>query len=220
MSPPDPHVPDLAGSSRRRAEGYGRWPAVVGMLALAGCGTYRVEYHHRPTYYDNAAIGTLDDEVTLDDGTVLIFKQRDNETAMQRSRSSDRFQVREELADGTVVLRAMLPEHVLSNTLTCLRNEEYDLLWDQMLSEQTKHAYELRGQGYEEFQRFFSANRLELAAMLTRMMLGLSRQESYMETIGGGVIRYSFHPRIGSEFKFKTVDVVAEPEGMRLLLVK
>ncbi len=189
-------------------------------LATAACETYRVEYHRRPAFYKSAAVGQLEDRVTLEDGTVLVYTTRGGSQVSGDAASGQRFQIREELDDGTIILRAMLPQHVLANTMTCLRNQEYELIWDQLLSKQTKRSYELRDQGYDQFAAFFEANRLELGATLTRMMLGLSRGESYMENMGGGVILYRFHPRIGSEFEFKTVKVIAEGGGLKLLIIE
>ena len=191
-------------------------------LATAGCETYRVEYHRRPAYYKSAAVGQLEDEITLEDGTVLIFSPRETEarTDGADSGADARFQIREELDDGTIVLRAYLPQQVLANTLTCLRNQEYDLIWEQLLADRTKRSYELREMGYEEFAAFFGANRMELAATLTRLMLGLSRGESFMENTGGGVVRFSFHPRIARQFEFKVAEVVGEGGGLKLLMIQ
>jgi len=189
-------------------------------LATAGCETYRVEYHHRPAFYKSAAVGPLEDRVTLEDGTVLVYSTRGGSQVSGDAASGQRFQIREELDDGTIILRAMLPQHVLANTMTCLRNQEYQLIWDQLLSKRTKRSYELHDQGYDQFAAFFAANRLELGATLTRMMLGLSRGESFMENMGGGVILYRFHPRIASEFEFKTVKVIAEDGGLKLLIIE
>ncbi len=189
-------------------------------LATSGCETYRVEYHRRPAFYKSAAVGQLEDRVTLEDGTVLVYSTRGGSPVSGDGVSGERFQVREELDDGSIILRAMLPQHVLANTMTCLRNQEYQLIWDQLLSNQTKHSYELQDQGYDEFAAFFEANRLELGATLTRMMLGLSRGEAYMENMGGGVILYRFHPRIASQFEFKTAKVVAEGGGLKLLIIE
>ena len=210
-----------ADGSRRGAVAHAAF-AVLAMLVLGGCGSYVIEYRDRPSYYQTAALGGTEDRVTLDDGTVLVFRTRQPTSNMRRSAGdgADRFQVREELDDGSIVLRALLPEHVLTITLTCVRNEEYEILWEQMVAEPTKRAYGLRGEGYEEFALFFSVNRLEIAATLTRMLLGLSRQEAYMESAAGGVIRYRFHPRVGAQFKFKTVEVVAEVGGMKLLIIR
>ena len=196
------------------------------MSVAGGCERYRIEYHTRPNYYKNAMTGATKDRVTLDDGTVLVFTSRavfddvgdDNDGADDGS--SQRFQIREELDDGTIVLRAFLPQHVLANTMTCLRNQEYELIWAQLLSERTKRSYEALEQDYEDFAVFFAAHRLELAATLTRLMLGLSRGESFMGNVGDGVVRFYFHPRIGPEFEFKTVEVVAEGGGLKLLMIK
>ena len=193
-----------------------------------GCKSYRVEYHHRPSYYRSATGGELPDRVELDDGTVLVFTSRQPGAGGDAQRSPkvkgeiepERFQIRKEQDDGTVVLRALLPQQVLANTLTCLRNEEYELIWEQLVSEQTKRAYEARGQGEEEFCRFFAANRVELAATLTRMLMGLMRQEAFMQNVGGGVIRFRFHPRVSSQFKFKTAEVVAEGGDLRLKMIR
>jgi hypothetical protein len=193
---------------------------VVFTCATAGCETYRVEYHRRPAFYKSAAVGQLEDRVTLEDGTVLVYSTRGESGTTGDRASGERFQIREELDDGVVILRAMLPQHVLANTMTCLRNQEYQLIWDQLLSKQTKHSYELHDQGYDQFAAFFAANRLELGATLTRMMLGLSRGESFMETLGGGVILFRFHSRIAVDFEFKTVKVIAEDGGLKLLIIE
>ncbi len=196
------------------------------MSVVGGCESYRVEYHTRPAYYRNVTSGAMQDSVTLEDGTVLVFTSRDlsgdegDDSVGMGNVPSERVRIREELDDGTIVLRAFLPQHVLANTMTCLRNQEYELIWEQLLSEQTKRSYEAREQGYEEFAVFFTANRLELAATLTRLMLGLSRGESFMGNVGDGVVRFYFHPRIGSEFEFKTVEVVAEGGSLKLLMIK
>lgn len=196
-------------------------------IALAGaflsaCSTYRVEYHKRPGFFRSVA-APQPDQVTLDDGTVLVFKTSDptaDLSSQQAEGDGERFQIREERDDGTIVLRALLPQHVLANTLTCLRNEEYDLIWEQLLSERTRHAYKLREQGYDEFEAFFSGQRNELAATLTRLLLGLARGEAYMENMGGGIVRFRLHPSVASEFRYTTADVIAEGGGLRLLIIR
>jgi hypothetical protein len=170
----------------------------------------------------SAAAGEQPQQVTLDDGTVLVFTTPDatGELRQAPEGGGERFQIRQEREDGTIVLRALLPQHVLSNALTCLRNHEYELIWEQLIAERTRREYELRGLSFDEFEAFFRANRIELAATLTRMLLGLSRQESFMENVGEGVVRFRFHPRLAGEFKFKTVEVVGEGGGLRLLMIR
>jgi hypothetical protein len=198
--------------------------ACLGLTALAvsACSSYRVEYHKQPSYFRSVTAGGQPEQVTLEDGTVLVFTTREptSELTRQADSGADPYQIRDEFEDGTIVLRALLPQHVLANTLTCLRNQEYDLIWEQLLAEQTKRAYVARGQGAEEFEAFCSANRNELAATLTRLLLGLVRSESFMENVDGGVVRFRFHPRVATEFQFKTAEVVSEGGGLKLLIIR
>ncbi len=199
---------------------YAALLALAACLPLAACTTYRVEYHRRPSYYSAASLGELPKSITLEDGTVVVYNERPVASGPKREAKGEPAQIRAEQEDGTVILRAFAPRDVLSNTLSCLKNHEYELLWDQILSAQTKRAYEERGQGAEEFTAFLQEHRLELAATLTRLLLGTQRQEVVMENVGSGVIRFSFHPHVASQFQFKTVEVVSEPEGLRLLMIR
>ena len=88
---------------------------------VGGCASYRVEYHKRPAYYKNSMAGPMEDNVTLADGTVLIFTSRsmsdddnDQDSDLMGDGPRERMQIREESDDGTIVLRAFLPEHVLA----------------------------------------------------------------------------------------------------------
>ncbi len=190
-------------------------------IATVGCEEYRVEHHRRPAYYQAAALGELPDRVTLADGTVIVYETTD--LVGKRNKKIDSavkpFQIREEFEDGSIILRARVPEHVLANTLTCLRNQEFELLWEQLLSEQTKRSYERQGLGVEDFARYFAQRRNDLAKTVNRMMLGIPRHEVVMENLGSGVIRIRFHPQVGRLFRFKTVDVVSEGPGLKLLMI-
>lgn len=192
---------------------------------MGGCREYRIEHHTRPSFYEKAALTELPEEVTLEDGTVI--KYRSTEVQPTYGRGGDKhlpFQIREETEDAngkkTVVLRALLPEHVLINTLTCLRNEEYELLYEQMLADRTRQSYEEASQGVEEFADFFRKNRHDVAATLTRMIAGLPHQEVRMDNLGDGVVRCTLRPQIAEPFKFKSVDVIKEGQQMKLLLIR
>jgi len=184
---------------------------------LAGCEPYRIEYHKRPAYYQRVSDRPLSERVVLDDGTVIVYNDAD---PFDESQDEDKqnFRIREELDDGSIVLRALLPEHVLANTLECIRNEEYELLWDQMLSERTKLAYADQGQGLEEFSAFFRQHRREMARTLNRMLLGITVHEVVIENAGNGVTVCRFWPQVAKDFRFKKVSLVNE-YGLKLLLI-
>jgi hypothetical protein len=199
---------------------------VAAMLAgagpLTGCKPYRIEYHKRPAYYKRAADGELPDRVVLDDGTIIVYEEigsKGGPALGNAGSTTDTFKVREELEDGSVVLRALLPEHVVGNALVCLKNQEYELLWDQMISERTKMAYEAKGQGVEEFAAFFQKHRTELGKTLNRMLMGLATGETVVEPMGDGTIRCRFWPQVAQQFKFKHVTLAREEFGLRLVLI-
>ena len=194
---------------------------VLGMI-LVGCEEYRIEYHKRPSFYSKASTTKLPDRIVLEDGTVIVYVDSAGSSKLKKKTQNKAkpFLIREELENGDIILRAVLPEHVLANTLTCLRNEEYELLWDQMLSRRTKSAYEREEMGVEEFAEFLAKRRIELAKGVNRMLLGLPRNDVVTENLGDGVTRMRFHPNLAKLFRFKTVDIVSEGPGLKLLMIK
>jgi hypothetical protein len=203
----------------RHASTAARFVAISTLAVFAlGCEPYRIEYHRRPEYYSKLVEGDLPNRVVLEDGTVIVYNaERDSGVQQEEKRP---FMIREEMEDGTIVLRAALPQHVIANTLTCISNREYELLWDQMLSERTKMAYEAEGQGAEEFGAFFSKHREELAKTLNRMMRGLVSHDVVVEQAGNGVIVLRFWPQVAQQFKFRRVEIVHEGLGLKLLLIR
>lgn len=196
--------------------------AVAGGL-LCGCEPYRIEYIKRPDFYKQASRGSIPDRTVLDDGTVIVtvYGDEDEGELQRKVNSEDKpFRIREESDKGEVTIRAILPEHVLANTLTCIQNEEYEVLWDQLVSDRTKMAYAGEGMTVDDFASFFRAQRTELARTVNRMVLGLPRQEVIAENLGGGVMQYRFQPHVGRAFKFRKVQMVSEGFGLKLLIIK
>ena len=93
----------------------GRRMLVVAMsvCALHACKEYRVEYHKRPSFYEKATTQKLADEITMPDGTVIKYDSRIQPSSYGRTGDEKRkpFEIRQEKEDGSVVLRARVPEH-------------------------------------------------------------------------------------------------------------
>jgi hypothetical protein len=196
-------------------------------LTLPGCEPYRVEYHRRPAFFQEMSDEKLPDQVTLDNGTVVVYSDHRGERRdpIKEKVEAEGFSLRAEREDGTVELRALMPEHILAHALMCIRSGEYRLMWDQLVAEQTKLAYADQGKGFEEFEAFMIDNRVELARMLTRMNLGINMHECAQGYVAPGLYRVQFIPRVvmnndGSrQFRFTKVDMVQEGFQLRLAMI-
>lgn len=191
----------------------------MGLAMLSGCQTERIEYHKRPAFYYKAAMGDLPEEVRLEDGTILKYSTYDEQSSLGRSKGEAKkpFLIREENEDGSITLRAILPEHILVNLLECLRNSEYELIWEQLLAEQTRQEFEATGGGEDGCTAFLKKNRHDLAATLTRMVAGLPAQETRFDRLADGIIRCRLRPQHVGELKYKYFDVIQEGVSLKLL---
>ena len=193
-------------------------------IGLIGCKPYRIEHRKRPSFYYRASASELTEQEVLEDGTVVVYETSQPRSDYQRSREVDKegkpYEIREEKEDGTIVLRAFLPEHVLANTLTCLRHEEYELLWDQMLADVTKRAYEGRGEGPEQFAAFFRKHRQELAKTLNRMILGIPREEVEVVWASGDAVGCRLRRHVAEQFVFTQVEMVREGRDLKLRIIQ
>jgi hypothetical protein len=194
------------------------------MLALlpvfAGCQPYRIEHHKRPSFYQRAAMGKLPDEVRLEDGTIIRYTTYDEPTGGKAKSAAPQrkpMMIREEHEDGSVTLRCFIPEHVLVNLLECLRKQEYDLIWHQLLAEHTRQEFEAQGGGMDECTTHFRKHRHELVATLTRMVAGLPTQQTRFDPMGNGVIRARIRPQHVGKLKFKYFDLTREGIELKLL---
>lgn len=192
---------------------------VLLVVVLTACQQYRVEYRSRPDYFSRMSDQPLADRVVLDDGTIILYNAKPGDDPLAEPVKRRGFQLREDVEDGSVRLNAVLPEHVVANTLDCIRRQEYQLLWDQMLAERTKLTYAERGLGPEDFAEFCAEHRIELARMLNRMLLGFASYEVVVENVAPGTIECSFWPQVAQLFKFKTVTITNEGLQLKLMMI-
>jgi hypothetical protein len=191
------------------------------MALCASCEVERVEYHQRPAFYDRAIAGELPAEVRTEDGTIIRYRSADQrQTSYGQPGDGKPFSMREEAEDGTITLHCLVAEHVLVNTLTCLRNEEYDLIWDQLLAEKARMASVEAGEGRERFIESMRRNRHDLIGTLNRMIAGIPHQETKFTNISGGITRCQLRPQVAEPYTYKSVDVMKEGVELKLLYIK
>ena len=127
------------------------------------------------------------------------------------------FKPREVLEDGSVVYRALLPEHVIGNTMTCLRNQEYDVLWEDVVSDNARRGFLASGRSREEFIKWCVANRGELMMTLNRMSFGYyGGSDVVVDQLPNMRFRVRFSPQLERQFKFRELTIVQEGFGMKL----
>lgn len=192
-------------------------------LFNAGCEPYRIEHRERPAFYQRASDQELPSEVVLDDGTVMKFSEKRpgrTEASKESLAGAERIEIREKNAEGAVTLRAFAPEHVLAHAKQCIRQREYELLWDQLLAAETRAVYLKSGQDYTSFAKFCEQNRGDLMEMFNRMGFGFYSSDVVQESIGSNAFRIRLHPSLGAQFRFTEFDVVKEPGGLKWLMVR
>jgi hypothetical protein len=191
-------------------------------LAPVACTPYRIERHTRPAFYQSASNGTLPDRVELKDGTVVeyVTGQPTPPSSTEGAADAKPFEIREEHDDGTVIVRCLLPEHVIANTMTCLRNREYKVMWEQLLAASTRQAYTSEGLTFDDFADFMDEARPEMMKTLNRMSFGFLGQDVILESGAHGAMRARFGPRLASQFRYRSVEMVMEKDGMKLLMIR
>lgn len=213
---------------------------VVLALATPGCETYRIEYHERPAFYQQASEEELLDEWLAPDGTLVKFAsetvRRSQPSAAKTKDAAERSKggkatdeepteptpIWVEDEQGKVTMRALLPEHVIANFMSALREERYVEFYDQMLSKSTRERFEQEsaGKGKDAFSRWCKRYRRPLMEMLNRMAFGYLGADVILRKTGPDSFNIGFSPRVAVQFKFRELDVLYEGGGVRLAWIK
>jgi len=210
--------------------------SLVALLALGACVEQRTEYRYRPGYMSDP---NAPKEVTLADGTKVVFLDHDPaDSALSQSRGRTApkvaetklgpdgkplpakvFEPRETLDDGTVVLRNLMPEHVVGNTMECFRKEEWKLVWDQLLAPETRTKWE-RQSGYDAFEKWCTTNRKSTMELLNRMRFNAIGSDVAMRQTSPGVMRATLAPHLWDQFQLRVVEFEQTKDGMKLLSIR
>ena len=201
----------------------------VNLCWVIGCEPYRIEYRNRPDFYKRASETELLDEVVLDDGTILRFRDQAS-AAPSDSRKGDSdavddagnqpITIRTRTDSGEIVLTSFAPEHVLSHIKRGIRLREYELLWDQVLSEETRRAYSRDGGDYSDFASFCEENRSDLMQFLNRVGFGIYSSDVIQESFGTTGLRIRLHPNLASQFKYTELEITRESNQLRWLMIR
>ncbi len=230
------HVRREVRQGRRSRMHSARMTLVVAAATLAcalcsACDS-NVVYRPRPGF---ATAADLPDEVVLEDGTVIHYISRTEYIARQEARragvdyappSAEADEKRgpafvpwEEFSDGSVKMDALMPEHVIANTMRAFREEQFGALWDQMVATGVRRRAEAadgNDAARAKFIEWCAQSRNEVMTLLNRMSFGFSTNAVIMTKAGPTLLQLRLAPQVAGEFRFRVVEI--EYEGDRVLL--
>lgn len=127
--------------------------------------------------------------------------------------------LREEERDGSITLRAAMPEHVMAHFVEAVKTQEYGPFYSQMLSAEAHQAYERAG-GEAVFVEWAEKHRKDLLVFLNRMGSNWSGSEVVTERVSALRMRYRLDRRNLPDIRFEVIEIINEQGGVRLALVR
>ncbi len=193
-----------------------------------GCAVERTEYHYRSQSMADAMGRPVDETYVKPDGTKVIYsakqpqlqKDTDEHVASPTPQTDlTETDLRAKKANGDVVLQATFPEQVVDHMLECVRNEEYDLMWNQLLSTQAKKDLEPRG-GLKYFKTFFQVNRKEVMATLNCMKINFKNGHVMIYKNDDTHLSAQLDSTLRTSYRFALIDFESTPTGMKLVSIR
>lgn len=184
-------------------------------LILTSCQIDKTEYRTTPSWH--LAMGTsLPKNKILDDGTLVIHEiiGGRNSAAVEEYLSGIEMESKDDLT-GEITLRAVLPEHLLSQTLVCLRDRKWDILYSQILSRGAQDYFESIDSDLVYFKEYFNTHRLEFAKTMRKMIQSQSFGDTLVQKDDPYTTLY-FAPNMLGNFKFKRLELITEDDYLKL----
>ena len=197
---------------------------------LVGCAEERTEYHYRSQAEADAIGRPVDETFVKADGTKVVYSSKRREKINENTSSGidgspapnseiPPVDLREKKANGEVILRATFPEQVVDHLTECVRNEEYDLIWNQLLSTGAKRDLESRG-GMKYFKTFFTNNRKEVMATLNCMRINLKNGHVTLQKTDDSHMTAELDSTLRRSYKFTVIDFESTSTGMKLVGIR
>lgn len=122
--------------------------------------------------------------------------------------------------DGSVILVSRSPADVMYHLMATLRYEEFELLHDQVLSDQTKTEYRKRGLDPMDAVVWLARRQEQIADLFATFPMGDQTPGVLLENIGRNAFRIRAPVSQRPELKLTTFDTVIEKGSFRLLMIR
>jgi len=200
-----------------------------GALFQCGCALERTEYHYRSQSEADSIGRPVDETFVKADGTKVVYSSKHPEkvkdvnatdgAAAALDPSQPAIDMRQKKASGEITLRAIFPEQVVDLVSDCVRNEEYDLIWNQLLTEGAKKNLEERG-GLKYFTTFFTTNRKEVMATLNCMKINFTNGHVIIRKSDDTHVSAQLDSTLRKNYKFTAMEFESTPTGMKLVSIR
>ncbi len=127
--------------------------------------------------------------------------------------------LRRMMPDGSVLLISRSPRHVMIHLFETLRDEEDELLLNQVISNRLREEYEERGKDPAMIVRELRRERQEIVKLMTAMPMAEQTPGALMRTTGRNVFEVTAPGGPALDQKFKRLSVVIEKGSFRLLSI-
>lgn len=128
--------------------------------------------------------------------------------------------LRRELENGDIVLVSRSPAELVFHLRRTIRDEEWDLIYEQLLSEQLKTAYEERGLEPTAAIEFIQRYAREITELLIMIPAGDQTPGAGFDRLGRNAYRITIPGGRLNETAFVSMDVVYEERTFRLRMIQ
>lgn len=122
--------------------------------------------------------------------------------------------------DGEIILILRSPGHVMHHLMVTLQNEEYDLLYDQVIAEAAKTEYRRVAQDPYESVQFLRKNRDHIGALFATFPLADRTPGVNMKPVGRNTFRMTAPKMMWPDLRLRSFDVIIEDGRFRLMSIR
>lgn len=128
--------------------------------------------------------------------------------------------LRRQLDDGTTVLLSRSPRELIQHLFETLRDQEYELLETQVLSQRTRQSYLAAGKKPQDAVQWLVRNQVDVEKLISVMPAGEQTPGVMMTSLGNNAFRLSLDSSEILQLRYRTMDLVVEQGKFRLLMVR
>lgn len=122
----------------------------------------------------------------------------------------DGLELRRELENGDIVLVTRSPGELVFHLRRTIRDEEWDLIYDQLLSEHLKEAYAERDMDPRESVEFIKRYARDIVQLLSMVPAGDQTPGADFQRLGRNAYRLTIPGGKANETTFHSMDIVFE----------